>query len=197
MDAVLKPAHPAAAGRLAPAGKAWQCAMASRALVGFVVLLASLVSPSARAADGCLVLLCLTAPSWSNISQCVDPVRSVLRDLARGRPFPSCDTSGDGNLASNQMAVAPAFCPPQYAHEDDRESGPIYSCDYTGAIDVRIDGALWSRTWWNPDGDSVTDFSAAAKAQLPGWDTRFDDDYAHWLATTPAPVPNTDPQGGG
>src|SRR5678816_1358123 len=73
-----------------------------------------LLSAPARAADGCLVLLCLAAPSWSSIAQCVDPVRQVLRDLARGRPFPSCAMSGAGNTARQEWASAPGFCPPQY-----------------------------------------------------------------------------------
>ena len=171
--------------------------LAAGAATTLLLVVLGIFTHSAKAADGCLVLLCLTAPSWSNISQCVDPVRSVMRDLVRGHPFPECSTSGRGNQASNQMAVAPGFCPPQYTHEDDRENGPVYSCDYTGAVDVRINGSPWSRTWWNPGGDSVTEFSDAAKAQLTDWDTRFEDDYAHWLATQPAPVPDMPSQGGG
>ena len=170
--------------------------LAARLATALLLVVLGIFTPSAKAADGCLVLLCLTAPSWSNIRQCVDPVRSVLRDLARGHPFPECSTSGRGNQASNQMAAAPGLCPPQYAHEEDRENGPVYSCDYTGAIDVRVDGTLWSRTWWNPGGDSVTDFSSTAKAQLTDWDTRFEDDYAHWLSMQPAPVLDAGPQRG-
>jgi hypothetical protein len=37
----------------------------------------------------------------------------------------------------------------------------------------------------------VTDFSPAAKTQLGAWDTRFDDDYAKWLASLPPPAPDT------
>src|SRR5678809_1218397 len=55
---------------------------------------AALLPVKADAADGCLVLLCLAAPNWRAIAQCVPPVQSVLRDLARGRPFPSCSMSG-------------------------------------------------------------------------------------------------------
>ncbi|RZA15171.1 MAG: hypothetical protein EOP02_25220, partial [Proteobacteria bacterium] len=36
-------------------------------------------------ADGCVVLLCLAAPSWRAIPQCVPPIRQLFRDLARGR----------------------------------------------------------------------------------------------------------------
>ena len=147
-------------------------------------------SPSARAADGCLVLLCFAAPSWSSIAQCVPPIRSVLDDLARGRPFPSCGMSGAGNAANNRWSNAPDFCPPQYTTAIEMESGTRYQCLYDGAVSVTIDGALWARTWWNLSGETVTEFTPAAKAALGSWDTRFDDDYAAWLA---AQVPAAPP----
>jgi hypothetical protein len=148
-------------------------------------------STPVRAVDGCLVLLCLAAPSWSAIPQCVSPVRQLFRDLARGRPFPTCAMSGAGNSAGNHWAIAPTFCPPQYTHVIDGESAPTYQCDYAGAISVSINGAPFSRTWWGFGGDSVTEFSPTAKTQLGTWDTRFDDDYAKWMASLPPPVPNT------
>src|SRR4051812_12934398 len=85
-------------------------------LIARALLFAGLLfeTMSANAVDGCLVLLCLAAPSWSSIAQCVDPVRQVLRDLARGRPFPSCAMAGAGNTAQQQWASPPDFCPPQY-----------------------------------------------------------------------------------
>lgn len=154
-----------------------------------LVLFAGILPSQARAADGCLVLLCLAAPSWSNVAQCVDPVRQVLRDLARGRPFPSCSMSGAGNSAANQWSSAPDFCPPQYTRSQDLEGGTTYSCDYDGAIAVNVNAALWSRTWWSfSGGDTVTEFTSTAKAQLGAWDTRFDDDYETWVASLP-PAP--------
>ena len=143
----------------------------------------------ARAVDGCLVLLCFAAPSWRSIPQCVSPVSQVLKDLARGKPFPTCGFAGAGNSASNAWASAPSYCPPQYTRVVDGESGPIYSCDYTGAVSVSINGAPFARTWWTMAGDSVTEFSPSAKAELGTWDTRFDDDYAAWVATQPPPSP--------
>src|SRR4051812_38577551 len=143
----------------------------------------------ARAVDGCLVLLCFAAPSWGAIAQCVPPITQVLRDLARGKPFPTCGMAGAGNSAGNAWASAPTFCPPQYTRVSYYDAGaPTYSCDYTGAVSVSINGALFARTWWSMAGDTVTDFSPAAKTELGSWNTRFDDDYAAWLATQ-APVP--------
>ena len=150
-------------------------------------LLCALAAP-ARAVDGCQVLLCLAAPSWRSIPQCVPTIHQLHRDLARGKPFPTCSMAGAGNSASNAWASAPANCPPQYTHVVDGESGPIYSCDYAGAISVSINGAPFTRTWWSMGDDSVTEFTPAAKARLGTWDSKFDDDYAVWLASVPPPA---------
>jgi hypothetical protein len=151
--------------------------------------LVTATAPPVRAADGCLVMLCLAAPNWRVIGQCVDPVRSVLRDLARGRPFPSCPMAGAGNRASHRWSSAPGDCPPQYTVEVPLESGTRYDCLFAGAIALTIDGALWSTTWWNLGGDTATDFGLAARGQLGSWDSRFDDDLAAWRAVTPTPAP--------
>jgi hypothetical protein len=156
------------------------------------VLAATLaLSTPARAVDGCLVLLCLAAPSWRAIPQCVPSVKQLFRDLARGKPFPTCSMSGAGNNANHAWSSAPTFCPPQYTRVFEGDNAPTYQCDYTGAISISINGAPFSRTWWGFGGDSVTEFSPTAKTQLGTWDTRFDDDYAKWMASLPPPVPNT------
>lgn len=149
----------------------------------------SLFGPSAHAADGCKVLLCLAAPSWRDISDCKPPVEETMHNLALGHPFPSCSMSGEGNTAVHQWATAPSYCPPQYAHAVETESGTFYLCDYAGAITVIVNGAPWSRTWWAFNLDSVTEFSQAAKLQLGTWSTRFDDEYAAWLASNPPSLP--------
>ena len=150
------------------------------------VLLGALALPtSALAVDGCLVLLCLAAPSWSAIPQCVDPVRQLFRDLARGKPFPSCAMSGGGNTARQEWASPTDFCPPQYTVTIEQDSRPIQYCTYMGAVSVISNGALWTRTWWTL-GDTVTEYTDAAKASLGTWNTRFDDDLASWLAARPS-----------
>lgn len=161
----------------------------SQGIVALSAAFALLPAP-AQAADGCLVFLCLAAPSWRAVPQCVSPVRQLFRDLARGKPFPTCSMSGSGNSADNTWSTAPTFCPPQYTRVSYGDSGPVYECDYGGAISVSINGTPFSRTWWSFGGESVTEFSPAAKAQLGTWDTRFDDDYAAWLASPP-PAPST------
>ncbi len=156
------------------------------AVASAAVLSLSLLAPTAaHAVDGCLVLLCFAAPSWKSIPQCVPPIRQVLRDLARGKAFPTCGMSGTGNSARHAWARAPGYCPPQYTRVQETESGPIYTCDYTGAITVSIDGKPFTRTWWGKGGDTVTDFSPVAKSQLGSWDTKYDDDRAAWQRSRP------------
>ena len=146
-------------------------------------------SGPARAVDGCKVLLCLAAPSWRSIPECVPTINQLHRDLARGKPFPTCSMASAGNSANNDWANAPANCPRQYTRVFDGESGPIYSCDYAGAVTVNINGAPFTRTWWSMGGDTVTEFTPAAKAQLGTWDSKFDDDYATWFASLPPTAP--------
>ena len=100
-----------------------------------------------------------------------------------------CGSQRVGNSATHRWAGAPEYCPPQYTHVVEGELGPIYSCDYSDAVSVTIDGALWARTWWSMAGGTVAEYSATAKASLGTWDTQFDDDYAAWLASRPPPPP--------
>ena len=78
-------------------------------------------SGPARAVDGCLVLLCLAAPNWRAMPQCVPPIKQLFRDLARGKSFPNCSMAGAGNRARHAWARAPSFCPPQYTLAFDTE----------------------------------------------------------------------------
>jgi hypothetical protein len=172
--------------RARPAAKRDILARRAAALLAFVPLFGA--SAPARAVDGCQVLLCFAAANWRTIPQCVPPIRQVLRDLARGRSFPTCAMAGSGNAASHAWSNPPRDCPPQYTRTIDTEGGPIHTCDYIGAVAVSVNGAPYSRTWWSRSGDTVTEFSPAAKAQLGSWDTRFDDDHAAWLATLPPPA---------
>ena len=146
------------------------------------------LSGPAQAVDGCKLLLCL-AGSWQSIGQCVPTVRQALRDLARGRVWPSCGMGGSSGSA-NQF-VAPEQCPPQYitvAWTD--ESGRVtYSCPYVGVIHVAVQGQAWSRTWWSMTGDSVTEWLPAGRAAMvhatSAMDSQFDRDLAAWLDSAP------------
>jgi hypothetical protein len=100
--------------------------------------------------------------------------------------------AGAGNTAQHAWASAPSNCPPQYTRVHETEAGPIYTCDYAGAVSVSVEGKPFARTWWNMGGDTVTEFSPAAKTQLGSWDARFDDEHAAWLAALP-PLPAANP----
>lgn len=167
-------------------------ANAGHALSVGLLAFAACASLPAHAVDGCRVMLCLAAPDWREVKECVPTIHQLHRDLARGKRFPTCKTAGVGNTTAHAWANPPAFCPPQYTRVVEREAGPEYSCDFAGAVTVEVNGALWSRTWWRGEGDTRTEYSPAAKAQLGSWDGRFDAEFAAWLATRPAP-PQGDP----
>lgn len=158
--------------------------------VGSVAIVIAAIAPfRAQAVDGCVVLLCLAAPSWRSIPECVPPIRQLFKDLLRGKAFPTCAMSGAGNGATHAWSAAPDFCPPQYTRLTSGFDHEVYSCDYDGAISVSVDGLPFARTWWSMGGDAVTDFSPRAKVQLGTWDKRFDDEFAAWLASQPSAAP--------
>jgi hypothetical protein len=166
-------------------------ACACHVLAGCIGIAAVLtLSATPARADGCKVLLCL-AGNWQQIHECAPAVRKALRDVARGRGWPRCGMSGSGNGSSHSWSYAPGNCPPQYTVTVEAESGTRQTCMYSGAVRVAINGRPWSTTWWNRDGeDTVIEYSAEAKAQLGSHaDTKFEDDYAAWLASVPpAPI---------
>ena len=140
------------------------------------------LSGPAQAVDGCKVLLCM-AGNWQNISQCEPTVRQALRDVARGRGWPSC--SMGGNNATGNQYVAPEQCPEQYRTSSvDWRDQIAYSCPFSGVIHVAVEGRPWSRTWWSPSDDSVVEWLPAAKAVFAStpdaMDERFDRDHAVW-----------------
>lgn len=100
--------------------------------------------------------------------------------------------AGAGNTAGNSWSSAPYFCPPQYTISVDGNDSTRYECRFNGAISTTINGALWTRTWWNFAGETVTEYTPAAKASLGIWDTRFENDYAAWLSAL-VPPPSSCP----
>ncbi len=74
-----------------------------------VLMIASLMwgAGAANASDhGCKVLLCLANPNGPRaVSECRPPIDKLFRDLARGRPFPTCDlASAPGQKGSRSWA---------------------------------------------------------------------------------------------
>jgi hypothetical protein len=67
------------------------------------VLLMLFVSGAHASEYGCKVLLCLANPASNGgptgVAECVEPIHRLYHDLARGKPFPTCDMA-DGNDGS-------------------------------------------------------------------------------------------------
>lgn len=161
-----------------------QLAAHSGRAAGLALVLSLGISAPAHAVDGCKLLLCM-AGDWQHIGECTPTVRQALRDVARGRVWPTCSLVG-GSATGNQ-AVAPEQCPQQYRTTTTNESGQdTLHCSFSGVIHVAVDGQAWSRTWWSASGDSVVEWLPAAKAALAGapgaMDDRFERDLAAWVA---------------
>jgi len=156
------------------------------------VLLVALAAPTAaHAVDGCQVMLCMSG-NWKSIPLCVPPVRQVLKDLARGKSFPTCDMGDDGNTTKHQLTTQ-ANCPPMYSlyHPD---SGAWAGCQYAGVIAVTVDGAPWADVFWSTQGSTSTRHHAAARAALGAQlDTTYENDLRMWRSQ---PAPDQDKSSG-
>ncbi|MBU9597614.1 hypothetical protein [Burkholderia multivorans] len=165
--------HDASAGR--------GCAIARRALRALrrcAIVLAAFVGVSifapvtARADDwGCQVILCLSNPGGpEQYAQCVPPIERLWTALRHGDPFPTCDFGQGGSQGTSAVNV---FASAGYCREDLLYwGGPEQSqllCNARGAINVEIDGALYTRVWWDARGTdhTITEFYGAGSTQLP------------------------------
>lgn len=171
------------------------CTCFGAVLCGLILMLPG----QAHAVDGCKVALCI-AGNWKNISQCKPEVEQAMHDVEKGKGWPTCDM-GSGNGAGN-TAIDPSLCPDQYKSLVQPESGGDYwTCQFSAVVDVVIDGQPWTRLWWSPSGDSVTQWMPAARTAFANnpsaMDDRFDHDYTIWLANQPPPSAPTEPGGNG
>jgi hypothetical protein len=153
-----------------------------------VALVTFVAAGTVQAADGCKFLLCIAGP-WTVIPECRATVLQVFRDTALGRPFPTCDMSGEGSQAQNALNTE-STCPEMYRQYNDY-SGAYMGCAYNWKIDVYIDGyGLWETVYWDTFGTS-TWYSDSARAQLNAedLDPKYDNDLAAWEAAHPEPPP--------
>ena len=58
-------------------------------------LLVSTAQTAQASEDGCKALLCFAG--GRNVDECQSTINSVLRDLAKGKPFPHCQLAGGTN----------------------------------------------------------------------------------------------------
>ncbi len=153
-----------------------------------------LTATSAHAVDGCKVLLCL-AGNWSNLSQCRPDVEQALRDVARGRGWPTCAMGGTSS--ANLQWANQANCPPFYSTYDP-DTGSWSGCQYDGMVSVRVDGAPWSDLFWSSSGErtSTRYYDQARTALGTSMDPTYDRDAAAYVPL-PAPAqPDTRGDGG-
>ena len=154
----------------------------------------SLTATPVKAADGCVVMVCM-AGNWRNHAMCIPPVNEALRDVARGRAWPECReanqtvTTTRGNTTSTMtLAYAPGNCPRQYAQEISVEGSSWWVCRWTRVIIMTIDGQPWLNTWADDQGNTSTEYFAAARAQLRAedLDPTFENDLAAYIAAEAA-----------
>ncbi len=118
-----------------------------------------------------------SAPSWGSASPSTHT--STYTGDVTGSPAAAAPQTSQATLRWAQGE----FCPVQYRSPIESEAGITgWSCAYAGAVEVTIGGQLWNRTWWNMGGDSVTEWTAAARSALPNTpvDDRFERDYDAW-----------------
>lgn len=146
----------------------------------------SVLTPTLAHADewGCQVLLCLANPGGpEQYSECVPPIERLWRALRHGDPFPTCDFGSggaDGNQANAGTSASNTFASSGYCREDMLHWGGSEDsdllCGASGAINVEINGQLYTRVWWGVGGDegvrgegagsTVTEYYGAGSTQV-------------------------------
>jgi hypothetical protein len=122
-----------------------------------------LSSANAQADEwGCQVILCLANPGGpGQYAQCEPPIERLWRALRRGDPFPTCDVapgSSQATFASNIFAGA-GYCREDLLYWGGTDQS-VLLCAARGAINVDIDGTLYTRVWWdvNEADRTITEF---------------------------------------
>lgn len=176
--------------------------------VGGLALLLSSTAP-AYAADGCKVLLCF-AGNWRDISECRPEVEQALKDQAKGKGWPTCQTTQADSSVQTENSIVPITiygpaCPywardwafdvnPNYDTFDNKVYGTWrMTCKVTQIMAVSIDGQPWKKSYVMPDGSSVDEWLPAAVAAMPDMDftaNSVDTAQAAWVS---AGSPTTKP----
>ena len=142
-------------------------------LVMGVLMAWSAFAPTLAQADdwGCQVLLCLANPGGpEQYSQCVPPIEKLWSELRHGDPFPTCDFGSggsEGSGASNTFASA-GYCREDLLYWGGPEQSELL-CNAAGAINVEINGQLYTRVWWDamaPD-HTITEYYGSGSGGVP------------------------------
>jgi hypothetical protein len=98
----------------------------------------------------------------------------------------SSSSASAGTHAQNRQP-SPAECPGPYLSAiRDHDSGNLvgFQCNLAGVVEVKIDGNVWSKTFWDWNETAVTWYSPAAKSALNGlFDPTYDVLDASWQGT--------------
>jgi len=162
----------AVATDIAVAGRGLLRALHRWSVVFAAFLGTSMLVPGTAHADdwGCQVILCLSNPGGpEQYGECVPPVEKLWAALRHGDPFPTCDFGAGGSQGTSAVNT---FASAGYCREDLLYwGGPEQSellCNARGAIDVEIDGVLYTRVWWDARGAdrTITEFYGASSTQV-------------------------------
>jgi hypothetical protein len=137
-----------------------------------VVMTWSVLAPTLARADdwGCQVLLCVANPGGpEQYSQCVPPIEKLWAALRHGDPFPSCDfgsAGSQGSGATDTFAGA-GYCREDLLYWDGPEQSELM-CNAAGAINVQINGQLYTRVWWGAptSGGTITEYYGSSSGSL-------------------------------
>jgi hypothetical protein len=142
---------------------------------GIFVVTSVLAPQLARANDwGCQVILCLSNPGGpEQYSECVPPIEQLWSALRHGDPFPTCDFGTGGAGDTSGTSASSTYASAAYCREDLLYwGGPEQSellCGARGAINVDVDGQLYTRVWWDAGGadHTITEYYGAGSTQVP------------------------------
>ena len=152
----------------------------------------SMFAPTLARADDwrCTVILCLANPGGpEQYAECVPSVEKLWSTLRHGDPFPTCDfNSSENDLPADVRKALPSsllanlgsgsgasntWASGSYCREDLLYWGPpeqsMLDCRARGAINVTIDGSLFTRVWWDAaaQGTTITEYYGSGSTQVP------------------------------
>ncbi|RDK01134.1 hypothetical protein [Paraburkholderia lacunae] len=149
-----------------------------RALRRWLIVLAaflgtSIMAPGIARADDwdCQLILCLSNPGGpEQYGECVPPIERLWAALRHGDPFPTCDFGAGGSQGTSAVNVlaSAGHCREDLLYWGGPEQGELL-CNARGAIDVEIDGSLYTRVWWDARGTdrTITEFYGVGSTTIP------------------------------
>jgi hypothetical protein len=106
----------------------------------------------------CEVTLCLANPKGPTAAAaCVGPIKRLWRHLALGHAMPTCpDAQSSSNEQVRTEKATGEYCPAGYSFWGGRNGNEL-QCVMQGAVTTYKNGQPEKRTWWNEQGESLTE----------------------------------------